>query len=530
MAKFEITAPDGSVYEIEAPDNATEAEVLAYAQAQFSGQQPQATQSGLGRASGLAARGFLPPAIGAAAGGMLGGAPGAIVGSLAVPAADIVAGAYNVVAPKLGGREISMPSQNISNLMTQAGFPMPQTAGEMAIVSGGSALGGVGGTVGALGQLGREATTQVGRNVASQLGAQPARQILASAPAGAASQYAAEQTYEATGSPALSQTAGMLAGTAAAMPFAMRAPKTGEAIPTPEELKQAASQQYKFAEEAGAVFKKNTVNTFANKLQNDLRKEGFDARLHPKVSVALDEISKAAKQDLTLEEAEILRRIGNSAKASIEADESRLGSILIDKLDEFVENAQPNQLKSGDKQAIDALVSARDMWKRNKKGEIMDEIFDTAELRASTNFTQSGMEQAIRSRLTNLATNPKKMRTFTKSEQEAIRQAAKGGSMQNLLRFFGKLAPTGVVSAGGGAGLGYLAGGAPGAIATMATGAASRAGATKLGLDAFEELRKRMLLGRQPITAPSTAQTLGVRGGLLNQMYNDPLLQLLQGE
>lgn len=530
MAKYRIKSPSGEEFEITAPDSATEEEVLSYAQSKFAEQKKPKESEGLGRASGLAARGFLPPAIGAAAGGMLAGAPGAIVGSLAVPAADIVAGTYNVLAPKLGGKEISMPSQNISNLMTQAGFPMPQTTGERAIVAGGSALGGVGGTAGALQTLGREATTQVGRNIFTQLGNEPVRQTLAAAPSAAVGQYAGEKTYEATGSPALAQTAQMLAGTATAMPFAFKAPKTGEAIPTIDELKQAASQQYKFAEDAGAIFKKNTVNAFANKLQDELKKEGFDKRLHPKVAVALDEITKAGKKDLTLEQAEILRRIGNAAKSSIEADERRLGMTLIDKLDEFVENAQPNQLKSGDKKAIEALTSARDLWKRSKKGEIMDEIFDTAELRASTNFTQSGMEQAIRSRLTNLATNAKKMRTFTKDEQQAIRETAKGGSMQNILRFFGKLAPTGIVSAGGGAGLGYLAGGAPGAVAALATGAASRAGATKLGLDAFEELRKRMLLGRQPISAPSAAQTMGTRGGLLNQMYSDPFLQMMQGE
>jgi chaperonin cofactor prefoldin len=36
MAKYDITSPDGEVFEIEAPDNATEQEVLSYAQSQFS--------------------------------------------------------------------------------------------------------------------------------------------------------------------------------------------------------------------------------------------------------------------------------------------------------------------------------------------------------------------------------------------------------------------------------------------------------------------------------------------------------------
>ncbi|MBF8177653.1 hypothetical protein [Herminiimonas contaminans] len=43
MAKFEITAPDGSKHEITAPDNATEQDIMAYAQSQFSAPKQEAT-------------------------------------------------------------------------------------------------------------------------------------------------------------------------------------------------------------------------------------------------------------------------------------------------------------------------------------------------------------------------------------------------------------------------------------------------------------------------------------------------------
>ena len=41
---------------------------------------------------------------------------------------------------------------------------------------------------------------------------------------------------------------------------------------------------------------------------------------------------------------------------------------------------------------------------------------------------------------------PKKMRLFTPVEQEAIKQALKGSTSQNMLRLFGKFAPTSAVS------------------------------------------------------------------------------------
>lgn len=66
MAKYRVNAPDGSVFEVSAPDTATEAEVMAYAQSEFAKQKPviakpEAVQAGeaiggIGRQLGLTAR------------------------------------------------------------------------------------------------------------------------------------------------------------------------------------------------------------------------------------------------------------------------------------------------------------------------------------------------------------------------------------------------------------------------------------------------------------------------------------------
>ena len=70
-----------------------------------------------------------------------------------------------------------------------------------------------------------------------------------------------------------------------------------------------------------------------------------------------------------------------------------------------------------------------------------------------TKFTQSGAENSLAMQLRKLAENPKKMRMFTGEEQQAIKDAAKGGNVQNILRFIGKFSPQGVVPAMGGAAL-----------------------------------------------------------------------------
>jgi len=453
-----------------------------------------------GRGLSSIARGAAVPVTGAIAGGALAGPAGAIAGGLALPAAELLTKSLNALLPDK--YDITSPTAQVEKGLTKLGFPNPETQVERALQVGGGALGGVGGQVGALGQLAKTTTSPVARGIAQTLSQQPVRQVAAALPVGTTSQYVAEET----GSPTL----GMAAGIAAGIPFAVGAKGTLQA-PTVQELKGQAGQQYKFAEEVGAVFKKNSYNQFANKIESTLAKEGLDKTLQPRVFAALERIKDTKGGNVSLENMEILRRISQAAGSSADASERRLASILVDNLDDFVETAQPSQLAKGSSEAVRALTDARDLWKRAKKTEIIDDLVSSADLRAEANFSQSGMENALRRKLVNLADNPKALRAFTKEEQNAIKVAAKGGPTQNLLRFVGKLAPTGIVSGGGSVGLGYLAGGPIGAIGLPLAGGIARQGATQLGLRNIEQLRNRLATGNAPIPQVSTRGLIGGR-------------------
>ena len=454
----------------------------------------------IGRGLSSVARGAAVPLTGAAAGGALAGPAGAVAGSLALPAAELITKGLNAVLPDK--YDIPSPTAQVEKGLTRLGFPQPETQTERALQVGGGALGGVGGQVGALGQLAKTAASPVARGVAQTLSQQPVRQVAAALPVGATSQYVAEET----GSPTL----GLAAGVAAGIPFAMGAKGTLQA-PTVQELKGQAGQQYKFAEDVGAVFKKNSYNQFANKLESTLAKEGLDKALQPRVFAALERIKDTKNSNVTLENMEILRRISQAAGSSADASERRLASIMVDNLDDFVETAQPSQLAKGSSEAVSALTDARELWKRAKKTEIIDDLVASAELRAEANFSQSGMENALRRKLVNLADNPKALRAFTKEEQNAIKVAAKGGPVQNVLRLVGKLAPTGIVSGGGSVGLGYLAGGPIGAVGLPIIGGAARKGAEQLGLRNIEQLRNRLATGNVPIPQVTPRSLIGAR-------------------
>ena len=454
----------------------------------------------IGRGLSSVARGAAVPLTGAAAGGALAGPAGAVAGSLALPAAELITKGLNAVLPDK--YDIPSPTAQVEKGLTRLGFPQPETQTERALQVGGGALGGVTGQVGALGQLAQTATSPVARGVAQTLSQQPVRQVAAALPVGATSQYVAEET----GSPTL----GLAAGVAAGIPFAMGAKGTLQA-PTVQELKGQAGQQYKFAEDVGAVFKKNSYNQFANKLESTLAKEGLDKALQPRVFAALERIKDTKNSNVTLENMEILRRISQAAGSSADASERRLASIMVDNLDDFVETAQPSQLAKGSSEAVSALTDARELWKRAKKTEIIDDLVASAELRAEANFSQSGMENALRRKLVNLADNPKALRAFTKEEQNAIKVAAKGGPVQNVLRLVGKLAPTGAISAAISGGAGFALGGPMGAVGLPLIGGASRLGATQLGLRNIEQLRNRLATGNVPIPQVTPRSLIGAR-------------------
>ena len=70
-----------------------------------------------------------------------------------------------------------------------------------------------------------------------------------------------------------------------------------------------------------------------------------------------------------------------------------------------------------------------------KKSEMITDILDRADV------SQGSKEANIASQLSALAKNEKKMRFFTPDEQQAIREAAKGGALQSMLRTIGKFSP-----------------------------------------------------------------------------------------
>jgi len=198
-------------------------------------------------------------------------------------------------------------------------------------------------------------------------------------------------------------------------------------------------------------------------------------------------------------ELQAIRKMIQGQQKSTDPETRRLASILKDRFDDYVLNA-PSDHISGKPEGAKIWQDARQSYSRLKKAEIFDDMLEQAQIEGKTLFTQSGAENSLAKQLRQLSKNDRKMRTFTPEEQEQIKQAAKGSTPQNLLRFYGKFAPTSPVSlipTLGGVALNPVVG-LPLSIGAMG----ARVGATKLRERDVQNLADFMRMGGESQIAP----------------------------
>src|SRR5690606_18202419 len=159
-------------------------------------------------------------------------------------------------------------------------------------------------------------------------------------------------------------------------------------------------------------------------------------------------------------------------------DEARIASIMKDALDDFVQRLRPGDVLAGDPiKGASALKVARDLWARGSKADAIENLIERARNRAGQ-FSGSGYENALRTEFRAFVRNRRNLRGFTADERAALQRVARGGPIENALRYLGKLAPTGIVSAALSGGAGAAMGGPVGAAALPALGFLARQGAT----------------------------------------------------
>lgn len=241
MAIYKVEAPDGSIIELEGPDNATDAQIGQAAQAAYSQRQTFNVQTAAGQNVAVDVR--FPEAAAAPAQqpqqpgvlqelgrqvGLTG--RGAIEGvtGLAGIVIDPVTRLANIALP--GTAQIPTMQQATAQVLDAAGFPQPRDAVERMVnqaIQGVSSAGGMA----AAGRVAQTAAAPVTREVGRLLAAQPVAQMAGGAGAGAAGQAVREAGGTLGGEIAASLLGGVAGGAAAARAMApARAPATAPKV------------------------------------------------------------------------------------------------------------------------------------------------------------------------------------------------------------------------------------------------------------------------------------------------------------
>lgn len=311
-----------------------------------------------------------------------------------------------------------------------------------------------------------------------------------------------------------------------------------EVAPTREQLRDTARSAYQRADDAGVQFSQAGVNRLADEVDRTFLDFGAHPAIQPQAVAALRHLDGLSAGPASLRDLETARRIASNVGGPMNRSERTLGSRMVDQIDDFMANPRAAEVVAGDAAAGSAaLQEARANWAASRRSEIVDEAIRRAEGRTSSSGSGGNIDNALRQQFRHILDTPRLRSGFNADEIQAMEALVNGSVGQNAARLAGKFAPTGVVSGGAGAALGYQIGGTAGAIAVPTAGRVAKFFAdrgTRQQAEFLSDLvRSRPSeASRGPLAAlgrdagQDQLQAMGLRALLLNNAYQQPSFPL----
>lgn len=283
---------------------------------------------------------------------------------------------------------------------------------------------------------------------------------------------------------------------------------------TTEDWHRAGQEAYRRADEAGVAVGPQAYNDFVLGIDAAIRNEPgglLHQALTPRSWAVYDELHNLAGQSqYTISDLDTIRRLANAAATSADRTDARSGRIIRDSLDEWFETLKPADILAGNVQeAAAALREARDAWGRYRRSEILDQIQERAEDAVGANFTQAGLQTALRQQFRALKRS-RQYQTFTFEERQVIDDIVRGEPLENALRRLGTFAPRGFFS--NMFALGGLMTSDPFMLGATAVGEVARRASTALGnrnVARLGDLVRRNTDSRPPPSFGTQQATLG---------------------
>lgn len=144
----------------------------------------------------------------------------------------------------------------------------------------------------------------------------------------------------------------------------------------------------------------------------------------------LDVLEDFDGQQMKPEQMQTMRRILKDAAGSSDPADRRIGTILLDKFDDWRSQHVPEYTQA------DALYG------RMKRADDVGFRIEKAERRAASSGTGGNAVNTTRQNIRAILDNPKAKRGYSKAELDAMQQIVEGTPLVNALRLGGRLSPT----------------------------------------------------------------------------------------
>ncbi len=449
MPQFEITAPDGKVYDVTGPEGSTKEQALERVKAQHGASaapaaaEPAAPDTMSDAASSLG-RGLVKGAINFA------GMPGDLA-NLANKGID-KAEEFLGVTPKPIARNV-VGSESIQHGVEKltGKFSEPETTVGKYAQSVGETLG----------------------NPASYLGPGSLALKAGGAAATGLASEAAGQLTEGTGLEPYARLAGGIAGGAGAGAIAAErgATKLGAAIPSHPEITANSKAAYKAIEDARLQANLPALSSLATSIKANLENALVSDK--GEAGVVFNAVDKVAGGDGSIADImDLHSRLGKVPPS--EGTKFTAAQIAREGIGEWLGKLTPADVVTGDPQFTQAMWDhARLDWLKHKKLEMIEEATTKAQRQASSTGTGANRINKARQAIEKILDSEKKSRGMSPEAKAKMIEIVEGTALTNKARNLSKYAPTGPVSILGPLLTGEVVGGSAG-VGLAATGFAAK--------------------------------------------------------
>lgn len=297
-------------------------------------------------------------------------------------------------------------------------------------------------------------------------------------------------------------TAGIVSG-AGNMLAKRAATKAAMQAPTSAALKGEADDLFDAARSSGVTVTPQAGDRLIANMEMAAGRS--NPALRPKTAGFVDDLVALKGKGLDIQGIHEMRQEIGLAMQNADPQDVRTLTRMKSVLDGFID-APPNGAIAGSAQGLATLRKAINVSARQHKAALIEQMLDLSDMTATGNYTQSGMQNALKTRFAALYQQiaKGKVKGFSAEEVAMIRDLGSKATSPKALNWLAKLAPRGVVSMGLGGGAGAAVGSMIAGPLGAAVGGALPAGAGALAARSVD---------KAALTAANLLRASAARGG-----------------